>query len=1443
MNDEDIRRRHLIVLATGSYDNDAEWPHLDLAGEIAVWTSWLCDASLERRRFVELAPRLAAEPSFGDVFAALVGTSDVRSSDAVVLIATGHGADIGHAHRLVLRNGDRAKPDTTMVRTDQLVGWLRDTEAEHAFIVIDTCQSGAVSRGMFDFVDELPRGWVGVATSSPRGTARVGAITDAIQAFLYPEPGDERNGSELQPYLSPRALTDALTDAVGDQDIVVFPRYPRDEPSPCLPNPRYRPGQAGQRDPHRRDAARSDEMAAHWGPRARGVLRADEPGWLFTGRTVAMRAVLGAARAEPGAHVITGRAGCGKSAVLSRLVALSDPAFRAAYPDLIAALEASVCPGAGEVSAAVLAKGKTNQDIVEQLCHALGVAVDPGSGESMIAALRAHLAGRRAHPATVVVDAIDEAASPRSLLTEVLAPLCGDWTDPSVRLILGLRSAEGDTGGGHTLSERYVATLAATRYRLDDDTYWAPEDLTAYATQLLVTGTAEHASPYAGRHDLAHRVAAVVARLAQRSYVLAQVAARSLAARDTVQDPDDQAWRDLIGDGLGSVLAEELAASFDDVEDRLRIVCVLQAAALAFGQGVPWRRVWPAMATALAPQDAVLGDADIRSVLMHRLGGYLIRSLEDGQTVYRPFHDALRAALASPAVRRVIGEQIDPADAVAARLHGRILDGLRRVVAPGPDGSPDWTDAPPYVQRHLAAHAAAAGRLSELLRDLGFVLAAEPARLTEVVADARGPVRDPVLTTVLRAAGLRSRPGPAEHRAYLRLAALIDGAGALYDQPARDQRWWPRWLRWSNGNPGALLTSLDTRVVGLGTAPGVRGPVLVAAAQDGEVRCVDAVTGAPRWSVPLGGAIGCAAMSADRAVFVVAVRYGEQDGAVVGLAVEDGTEVWRVPSGDLNVTAVAAITTLAAPVLVIGTYNEGLVSSWDSPGAQICGVVRLWQLSGPPVLAWTRPLFGAGVRQLEIADGSAGRRILAAGDPFGEPVDGARFARVLDLDGHLVAEFPAVRTGVMATATWHGSSGEVAVSTYDAVYRWDPELGTLVSAPNPGSPGCADAIVPLETGEHGYLVLAGWGELSLLDRTTLQRVDQPGAIRASVTCLAAREHGGRPALVTGDMSGAIRSWTVDEFFYAAPADEQAVSVAVDERTDSVFVLVTNAADQRRVRVLDAGTGQQRAEFKTPAAGVECVPAAGLLLLPDGNGVVQARRCGDLGVVWTERVHEDRITDLRAHAGRLVSVGWDHAVRVTDLADGTALCPPTRFPGWEDKGFSRVVLVGTADPLVVAAGTYAGLLGWRLADLLAGEPVRDGLGDHDGDNDVRGRVIAGASSEVTALTWVVSPDRELLVYSDAARQRVHILDLSTGSAVGWDGVGALSAIVQAGPVVWTGDGRGALRAWRLDDIGRTASPTPVLDIRLDSPVRAIHPLAAGDLVVATHAGLVRIAVTL
>ena len=77
-------------------------------------------------------------------------------------------------------------------------------------------------------------------------------------------------------------------------------------------------------------------LAAHWDPRSRGVEHTGRPGWFFTGRRRALSQLVGWLTTPPSAtdnlRVVTGGPGSGKSAVLARLVTLSDPRYRARLP-------------------------------------------------------------------------------------------------------------------------------------------------------------------------------------------------------------------------------------------------------------------------------------------------------------------------------------------------------------------------------------------------------------------------------------------------------------------------------------------------------------------------------------------------------------------------------------------------------------------------------------------------------------------------------------------------------------------------------------------------------------------------------------------------------------------------------------------------------------------------------------------------------------------------------------------------------------------------------------------------------------------------------------------------------------------------------------------------------------------------------------------------------
>ncbi|MER7728302.1 AAA family ATPase [Streptomyces sp. NPDC096323] len=127
-------------------------------------------------------------------------------------------------------------------------------------------------------------------------------------------------------------------------------------------------------------------------------------------------------------RVVTGSPGCGKSAVLGRIVALSDLGYRARLD--LSDVDASTVLPAGCVSAAVHARHKRLEEVVERIATALDTRTDGP------AALLQELTrrGRQGAPIVVVVDAVDEAGSdtaadagghgePRRITRELLRPM------------------------------------------------------------------------------------------------------------------------------------------------------------------------------------------------------------------------------------------------------------------------------------------------------------------------------------------------------------------------------------------------------------------------------------------------------------------------------------------------------------------------------------------------------------------------------------------------------------------------------------------------------------------------------------------------------------------------------------------------------------------------------------------------------------------------------------------------------------------------------------------------------------------------------------------------------------------------------------------------------------------------------------------------------------
>ena len=165
-------------------------------------------------------------------------------------------------------------------------------------------------------------------------------------------------------------------------------------------------------------------MVEHLLLAARGGEPEDET-WYFTGRhAVVGRLVAWMGSGRPGLHVVTGPAGCGKSAVLGLVVCLSNPEQRAAllargplgYPD----------PGDGSVHAHVYARGLARGQLVRELDIQLSDAgVLPADRRGLRGA--GELADAAAASATrpvIVVDGLDEAGVEAwPVAEEVLRPL------------------------------------------------------------------------------------------------------------------------------------------------------------------------------------------------------------------------------------------------------------------------------------------------------------------------------------------------------------------------------------------------------------------------------------------------------------------------------------------------------------------------------------------------------------------------------------------------------------------------------------------------------------------------------------------------------------------------------------------------------------------------------------------------------------------------------------------------------------------------------------------------------------------------------------------------------------------------------------------------------------------------------------------------------------
>jgi hypothetical protein len=279
--------------------------------------------------------------------------------------------------------------------------------------------------------------------------------------------------------------------------------------------------------------------------------------------------------------------------------------------------------------------------------------------------------------------------------------------------------------------------------------------------------------------------------------------ALSLTARADPVDTAEAGWELGLPAGVGAAMNQYLR---DAVQDQQWARDLLTALAWSQGDGLDDFACWAAVATALGV--AVYTERDIGRLLLDTGAADLVnRSIDGGRVAVRMFHGALAEHLRLESLR------LRP----QTQIHRRIVDALVDQVPLWRAGLRDWRAAAEYVRRNLSTHAAAAGRLDDLIAAPGFLAAVEPARLLAALPSATTQEGRRVARILERVGQQLLRAEPDEGTSYLEMAAWMAGDpdlaghfGALQpDRPWRVQ--WARWARWTPRGCWATSTTTSTR--------------------------------------------------------------------------------------------------------------------------------------------------------------------------------------------------------------------------------------------------------------------------------------------------------------------------------------------------------------------------------------------------------------------------------------------------------------------------------------------------------------------------------------------------------------------------------------------------------------------------------------------------------
>jgi WD40 repeat protein len=1250
-----------------------------------------------------------------------------RASDVVTIYFAGHGSttDAGR-HYLWPSDYDPDRLISTAVPTESFAAMLEGSPVRQMMIIVDTCNSG---QGAFDFSAFFARvqsaqraegddliAVTALGAALPLQLAREEVFSIALVNAIH----DRRTGGETQQYLYVDSILEAMNRELPPGQIAIASTVATGRPR-FFPNPRFRPyiRPATDLEEHARlrARARDSDLALHWEPRARGVEVESQEGWYFTGRVETMRELVEFLRNGEGMKVVTGTPGAGKSAVLGRLVTLALPEVRQRMP--AAALPASdLQPPDGSIDVWIHAKGKTRPGIVREIHSALSNPEETHTDALLSVLVEIRALGR---PFTILIDALDEAAQPGLIANTVLQRLA---EIPRVRVIIGTR-------------KQYLRYLgpAVDTIDLDDPKYIDVADIAAYVRKrLLAEEEPDVRTPYRDRHDLATTVANAVASRAFPNFLVARIVGYSLLAAPKPVNINVQGWDQRFPSSVGTAFDEYLAR-FGERETLVRDL--FRPLAYAEGRGLPWDDLWAPIASALS--DRPCTDSDIEW-LLDQAAPYVIEDLEDDRSVYRLYHQALADHLRSSNASR------------AQTLQQRIVETL------GARATRGWLEAHPYIRRHLASHAAAAGTLERLLRDPLYLIAADPARLQ--LALTAMPELSLEAHVYLGTAPYVSIDRPGDSLAALTLRARQLGAKELVRRAAASpvtQPWRVRWCLWRREQKNRLLVA-DSPISTLASGTIEDEPVIAAGLRDGRVLL---------WSLRSGMQLTAPLHAHSEDVLCVAIHSplvisGDNKGELcISRILGESAELRRIDAHQGCLFALRVVKLAGEDVLVTAGTDE-MTYVYNLPGAE----ERLRSIA----------LDGHEFVQAMAAPANDGRRLVCGmrdGALLLLDLESGRAVEIAPADGDSVTAVAATdENGVLLVVTGH-ESGKIKVWK-SGLKRWRARpLGEHLSAVTGLAVLQRDGFPTIVSGSED-------GTLAMWRPDTAEPIEQIEAHEGTtVASIAVIEDRGKPLIVSAGQDRMVRIWPAAALAEGGPPYERHVSSLALCRVNRQELLATGTEEKEKgvIVLRDCRTGKERFRLEGHDDLIHSMAFAevqdGLPLLVSASEDRTVRfwdlsarqplhdRAGQHGgIVFA-------VVVARGERGPIaVTACEDGRVRRFDVLTGKPVGRPMR--GHEDWVTSLAVIPGKDEDVIVSGSDDGTVRFWSAArgTLLGTERAHEGWVKSVVAGRFGGQPVVFSGDEEKIVVWDAVTRRRLPYDLGKYEQSVQALAITHGRRGDW-----------------------------------------------------------------------------